>query len=219
MNDLIDFLKSLVITTAQIDKKYRGTIPDIVSKMKSAFQDSDAEQETTKIKKRKARKMKLGKDGLYPTEDDHVRKWWNARKPEFKDEETMTTVEPQETKHQISWLRLRETQLQMIIILEILALEPLVTPQDGQDPQLPGLPGLDDAVTKPAKDTKKRNRNNLPSLIDFHTNWLNIWQSTTLDEAKLPDNTQMDKEPETQKSLKGTADPLKDFCVDIIVPL
>ncbi|XXG98129.1 hypothetical protein Hte_004450 [Hypoxylon texense] len=218
MNDLIDFLKSLVITTTQVDKKYRQTIPDIISKMRTTFQDSDAEHDTTKIKRRKTKKMKLGKDGLYPTEDDHVRKWWNARKPEFKDDEMMTTVEPQETKHQISWLRFRETQLQMIIILEILALEPLITPQDGQDPQLPGLPGLDDAVTKSAGDTKKRTRTNLPSLLDFHTNWLNIWQSTTLDETNLPDNTQVDKEPETQKSLKGSSDPLKDFCVDIIVP-
>ncbi|KAI0160930.1 DNA replication regulator SLD3-domain-containing protein [Hypoxylon sp. FL1284] len=215
MSDLIDFLKSLVVTTGQIDKKYRETIPDILSKMKSAFQDSDAEQEDTKTKRRKTKKIKLGKDGLYPAEDEHVRKWWDARKPEFKDDEAMTTVEPQETRHKISWLRLRETQLQMIIILEILALEPLVTPQDGQEPQ---LPGLDEATSRPTKDSKKRNRSNLPSLIDFHTNWLNIWHSTTLDEVKLPDSAEIDKELETQKSLKATSDPLKDFCVDIIVP-
>ncbi|KAI1762979.1 DNA replication regulator SLD3-domain-containing protein [Hypoxylon sp. FL1150] len=218
MNDLMEFLKSLVITTTHIDKKYRQTVPDIISKMKSTFQDSEAEQESTKTRKRKAKKMKLGKDGLYPAEDEHVRKWWNARKPEFKDDETMTTVDPQDTKHKISLLRLRETQLQMIIILEILALEPLVTPKDGEESQLPGLSGLDEEAPKPTKDTKKRNRNNLSSLIDFHTNWLNIWQSTTLDEVKLPDDTQGGKEPETQKSSKITSDPLKDFCVDIIVP-
>ncbi|OTB19710.1 hypothetical protein K445DRAFT_313495 [Daldinia sp. EC12] len=219
MNDLVDFLKSLVMTTVQIDKKYRETIPDLISKMKPIFQDSDVDQANTKTKKRKTRKMKLGKNGLYPMEHEHIQKWWSARKPEFKDDEAMTTVEPQETRLQVAWLRSRETQLQMIIILEILALEPLVPPQNNQDSQLPGLP-LEEVPTEAPKDssTKKRNRHNLPSLVDVHADRLCIWQSTALDEVKLPDDTQASTELETQNSLRTTSDPLKDFCVDIIVP-
>ncbi|KAI8963327.1 DNA replication regulator SLD3-domain-containing protein [Daldinia sp. FL1419] len=216
MNDLVDFLKSLVMTTAQIDKKYRETLPDLISKMKPIFQDSDAEQGSAKTKKRKSRKMKLGKNGLYPMEHEHIQKWWSARKPEFKDDEIMTTTEPQETKLQVAWLRSRETQLQMIIILEILALEPLVPPQTNLDSQLPGLP-LEEIPSEVPKD-KKRSRQNLPSLVDVHADRLCIWQSTALDEVKLPDDTQASTESEMQKSSRATSDPLKDFCVDIIVP-
>lgn len=222
MNDLIDFLKSLVMTTSQIDKKYRESIPDIMSKMKSTFEDSDVENGTAKAKKRKARKMKLGKDGLYPMEDGHVRQWWTARKPQYRDEEeAMTRTEPQDAKLQVAWLRSRETQLQMIIILEILALEPLVTPRDDGDSQLPGLATLDDPATKTPIDmpTRKRCKHDLPSLVDVHADRLCIWQSTSLDDMKLPDHSQRNEDLESQKSLRATSDPLKDFCVDIIVPL
>ncbi|KAI1657079.1 DNA replication regulator SLD3-domain-containing protein [Daldinia decipiens] len=219
MNDLVDFLKSLVMTTTQIDKKYRETIPDLISKMKPIFQDSDVEQGNAKTKKRKTRKMKLGKNGLYPMEHEYIQKWWSARKPEFKDDEAMTTTEPPETKLQVAWLRSRETQLQMIIILEILALEPLVPSQSNQDSQLPGLP-LEELPAEAPKDnsTKKRNRHNLPSLVDVHADRLCIWQSTALDGVKLPDDAQASAQLETQKSSRATSDPLKDFCVDIIVP-
>ncbi|KAI2611991.1 DNA replication regulator SLD3-domain-containing protein [Hypoxylon sp. NC1633] len=217
MSDLIDFLKSLVKTTGQIDKKYRKTIPDIISKMKRMFQDSDAEQSAAK-KKRKTNKIRLGRDGLYPMEEDHVRKWWTVRKPRSKDDEVMTTAAPHEAKLQIAWLRSRETQLQMIIILEILALEPLVA-QDSKDSQLPGLSALEEAVTETPKDVapKKRNRHSLSSFIDVHADRLCIWQST-LDEVKLPDDSHVGNDPETQRSSRMTSDPLKDFCVDIVMP-
>ncbi|KAI0376255.1 DNA replication regulator SLD3-domain-containing protein [Hypomontagnella monticulosa] len=218
MNDLVDFLKGLVMTTAQIDKKYRETIPELISKMKPIFQDSDDER--AKAKKRRSKKMRIGKDGLYPMEYENIRKWWDPRKPHFKDDEAMTTTEPQYTKYQIACLRSRETQLQMIIILEILALEPLVAAHKDKDPQLPGLPGLEDTPTEAPKDTpaKKRNRHNLPSLVDVHADRLCIWQSTTLDVVKFPANVQLSKEMETQNSSKGSSDPLKDFCVDIVMP-
>ncbi|KAI2466134.1 DNA replication regulator SLD3-domain-containing protein [Annulohypoxylon bovei var. microspora] len=217
MNDLVGFLKSLAMTTAQIDKKYRETIPDIISKMKPMFQDSDDEQANAKTKKRKAKKMKLGKDGLYPMENDRIKKWWDSRKPQFKDDEDMTTNEPHETKLQVAWLRSRETQLQMIIILEILALEPSVTSRNDEDSQLPGLPGLDEPAPEVSKSTsskKRSGRNNLPVLVDIHADRLCIWQSTALDGVKFLSAGRESQEPNTQKSL----DPLKDFCVDIIVP-
>ncbi|KAI1214152.1 DNA replication regulator SLD3-domain-containing protein [Annulohypoxylon truncatum] len=217
MSDLIGFLRSLVMTTAQIDKKYRETIPGIIAKMKPMFEDSDAEQANAKTKKRKVKKMKLGKDGLYPMEDDRIRKWWDARKPQSKRDEDMTTTdtESHETKLQIAWLRSRETQLQMIIILEILALEPVVASRNEGDSQLPGLPGLE-PTAEPPKETppkKGKGRNNLPLLVDLHADRLCIWQSTSLDGVKFLAG-QESQEQNTQKAL----DPLKDFCVDIIVP-
>ncbi len=64
MDDLVDFLKSLVMTTTTLDKKYRETIPQILEDMKSRVESS--EDGEAKSKKKKAKKMKLGRKGLYP---------------------------------------------------------------------------------------------------------------------------------------------------------
>ncbi|KAI1129555.1 DNA replication regulator SLD3-domain-containing protein [Nemania abortiva] len=223
MSDLVEFLKSLVMTTAQIDKKYRETIPKIQSEMKTVIEDSDAEQRRAKTKprKRKIKKAKLGKDGLYPDEDDHVRRWWANHKPLPKDDEESTTksTEQQDIKLQVSLLRSRETQLQMIIVLEILSLEPLIAREAANDPQLPGLPPTEQSLDSPKEiPTKKRNKHNFPFLLDVHADRLCIWQSTALDEFNAMNESQTGHGLESQKSLKSTSDPLRDFCVDIIVP-
>ncbi|KAI0485301.1 DNA replication regulator SLD3-domain-containing protein [Xylariaceae sp. FL0804] len=221
MNDLIDILKGLVLTTMQVDKKYRETLPNIISKMKTTFEDSDIEQSagTGKTRKRKSKKMKLGKDSLYPNEEDHVRRWWAVRKPQPIDDDMSTIVDPQETKLQVSLLRSRETQLQMIIILEILALEPLRTAANAAESQLPGLPPAEDTAAPPKEaPVKKRSKHNFPFLLDVHADRLCIWQSTALDEVKMLEESHVPTQHESQKSLRSTSDPLKDFCVDIIVP-
>ncbi|KAI1308067.1 DNA replication regulator SLD3-domain-containing protein [Xylaria venustula] len=222
MCDLVEFLKSLVMATVQIDKKYREAIPKIQLEMKATIEDSDAEQGQVKIKprKRKPRKMKVGKDGLCPDEVDHIRKWWAIHRPLPQDEETSTTksAEAQDIKLQTSLLRSRETQLQMIIILEILALEPMVARETINESQLPGLLPDEESLNS-LKETalKKRNKHNFPMLLDVHADRLCIWQSTALDELNI-NESQIGSRSESQKSSKATSDPLKEFCVDIIVP-
>jgi DNA replication regulator SLD3 len=217
MNDLVEFLKSLVMTTIVIDKKYRETIPEIVAKMKTLTQDS--ETSTPKPRKRKAKKPKLGKDGLYPGEIDHIRRWWTSHQPVSSgdDEKTFTATE---SKYHISSLRRRETQLQMILILEILALEPVALAKSAEC-QLPGMEAeADSREASQEPSTKKRNKHNLPVLLDVHADRLCIWQSTTLDEVKAVAESQVPTEGVAgEEPERANSDPLRDFCVDIIVPL
>lgn len=215
MSDLIEFLKSLVMTTVQIDKKYRETIPGIITKMKTLVESSD--EGDSKAKKRKIKKMKLGKDGMYPGEDEHVRKWWESNKPELRDDDTAIT--PTQVKSHVSLLRTRETQLQMILILEILALEPLRLADEDEDSQLPVLPG--EAEHKKITETqpKKRSKHNFPVLVDVHADRLCIWQSTASDEMKLLEDSQVSAPVGGEPVQKASSDPLKDFCTDIIMPL
>ncbi|KAK2065333.1 hypothetical protein LY76DRAFT_499618 [Colletotrichum caudatum] len=213
MNDLIDFLKSLVMTTVQIDKKYRETIPDIISKLKTHIDNSD---EGSKPKRRKSKKMKLGKDGMYPEEDDHVRKWWSLNQPEFGDEDKPIT--PAQIKSHVSLLRTRETQLQMILILEILALEPLRTVEGAGESQLPGLPDEPEAEKAAETQPKKRSKHNFPVLADVHADRLCIWQSTASDELRMLEDSQVTAPSGGEQVLKASPDPLKDFCTDIIMP-
>ncbi|KAM0554098.1 hypothetical protein ACHAPJ_006896 [Fusarium lateritium] len=212
LGDLIEFLKSLVLTTVQIDKKYRETIPALIAQMKTVVDSS----EEGRKRKRRAKKMKIGKDGLYPHEDTHIRKWWAVNKPELKEDET--DLPAQQIKSLTSMLRTRETQLQMIIILEILALTPLKPADDAEDSQLPPLPGAAESQGDMAPPTKKRNKHNLPVLVDVHADRLTIWQSTVSDEQLLLEDSQVSQAPDGQSQQKASSEPLKDFCVDIIVP-
>lgn len=218
MNDLIDFLKSLVMTTVVIDKKYRETIPGTVEKLKTLVDESgDGE---TKPKKRKRKKPKLGKDALYPSEHEHVRRWWAVHGPVSNGESEKSTRD-METKYHISCLRKRETQMQMILILEILALEPLSRPvEDTEEIQLPGAESQT-IPREPVQEaaTKKRNKNNLPVLLDVHADRLCIWQTTTTDEVKaLAESQALGGGSEPQRPDRVNSDSLRDFCVDIIVP-
>lgn len=217
MADLIEFLKSLILTTVQIDKKYRETAPEIISQL-SVFADSSDE---ARSKRRKAKKMKIGKNGLYPTEDDRIRRWWNANKPELDEEQH--TFSATQIKPHLALLRTRETQLQMIVILEILALEPLKANDDAIDSSLPVLPGASSTAqvhrSQAALQTKKRNKHNLPVLLDVHADRLTIWQSTASDEQQLAEDSQVNRQSlNGQRVQKSSSEPLKDFCTDVIVP-
>ena len=215
MKDLVEFLKSLVMTTIIIDKKYRETVPEILSKMKTLVDSSDDGEQ--KAKKRKTKKMKLGKDGLYPTEEEHVKRWWTIHRPEVRDEDE-TRPDEQQTRYHISCLRTRETQLQIILILEILALQALPAVVDAPDSQLPGAtPEKEMSLEAPSR---KRNKHNFPVLVDIHADRLCIWQSTVLDEVKVVAESQALRDAtESQELSKANSDPLKDFCIDIILPL
>jgi DNA replication regulator SLD3 len=108
----------------------------------------------------------------------------------------------------------------MILILEILALEPLALAK-GVECQLPGMEINGDArEASQEPSARKRNKHNLPLLLDVHADRLCIWQSTTLDEVKAVAESQMPSEGQgADQPERANSDPLRDFCVDIIVPL
>lgn len=219
LGDLLDFLRSQILSTVQIDKKYRETVPELLSRAGANVESSDEGRR----KRRRSKKMKIGKDGLYPGEDESIRAWWAANKPELKEDESGVSMT--DIKAHASLLRTRETQLQMIIILEILALEPLTAQEQPPDTDLPSLPGLAESSAKMAPPplpppAKKRSKHNLPVLVDVHTDRLTIWQSMASDEQLLLQDTQVPS-PSLQNEIqqKASSEPLRDFCVDVIVPL
>lgn len=211
--DLVSFLRGLIIPLRQMNKKYQETIPNIITEMRTRV-DSSGEE---KRKKRKPRKMKIGRNGLYPREDEDIRAWWLANKPEPKDGEA--SIAGSQVKSYLSLLRSRETQLQIILCLEVLALEPLAATAGTADSQLPGVqPSIETEPTEPPK--KKTKEQNLNDLVDLHADLLCIWQSTASDEVRLLEGTQVtDHVAEGQKAQRASSEPLKDFCVDIIIPL
>lgn len=218
-SDLLNFLKSLVVTIPLIDKKYKETVPKLVDEMKMLDNVSEVD-ESCKPRRRKPKKTKLGKDGLWTSEVEHVRKWWTANKPRAPEGEGSPT-NPQEVKYHISCLRTRESQLQMIILLEILALEAVRSADDAQDSQLPGMPVETLSKERSAEPvSKKKDKHDFSLLLNLHADRMSIWQSTTLDEMEMiAAEAQAKSGQQIQKSSRANSDPLADFCIDIIVPL
>ncbi|KAH6685277.1 DNA replication regulator SLD3-domain-containing protein [Plectosphaerella plurivora] len=216
MNDLIEFLKSLTVSTVQVDKKYRVTIPEIITRTATLVETSD---EGGRAKKKKPRKMKIAKNGLYPGEESQIKKWWLANKPELTADET--SIPPAQITSHVELLRARETELQIIVILEILALQLLHAREANAEGHLPGLGGDAEPQKEAAAPvSKKRNKDKLSDLVECHADRLCIWQSTASDELRQLEDSQVPVPPTAggQAARRATADTLKDFCTDIILP-
>ena len=210
MNDLVTFLEGLVLSTNLLDKKYRDGLPSSIALIDIVDHSGNDATKTKAKRKKSIKKMKPGKNGLYPNEDENVRKWWAAHDDDFEAGVPGRTREDM-TKTRLASLRIRETQLQMILILEILALKPLTSVVEED---LLGLPG--DSQDVPATRTSKAKRSeDLSILMDVHIDRLCIWQSLSLETVKT-DNADLHL---TLSANKHTENVTRDFCVDIIAPL
>jgi len=225
MDDLVGFLESLVLPTSLVDKKYKDGVPKLVSGLIIGEGSADEDEQTkSKTKKQRSKKMKPGKNGLYPAEETYIRQWWAS------DDANAEVGSPGSSKNdtirkKVAQLRIRETQLQMIVILETLALRPLATPQADRNGDLPTMGqnlGASDSKTSTSKKPKKPL--NLTVLIDVLVDRLCIWQSVAAEEGRsLPGAVKDATSKAEHGSLAGThehvTDVLRDFCVEVIVPL
>ena len=220
MNEHIAFLQSLIMTTKLIDKKYSDGVPACVSLIDVHDQSADdANQSSEKTKKRKSNKrMKFGKDGLYPTEDSFIRRWW-ASLDDDAESGTPGVSREDRIKSRISQLRVRETQLQMIVILEALALQPLSSTLEDLGGGLPAaLPSAADPNGKD-KSAKPKKLDNLIMLIDVHIDRLCIWQDIAIEGTNSARRDVQNRNANSSDLPRHTDNILRDFCVEVIGPL
>ena len=223
LNDYIAFLESLVMSTALIDKKYRDGVPNCISLVDVQDHSADeAGHAAAKTKKRRSsKKMKPGKNGLYPMEETLIRRWWSGHDDEL-DSGAPGSSREELTKTRIAQMRIRETQLQMVLILEVLALQPLASAAADIEDGLPTALPTSELLGSKEKLAKSKKPDHLATLIDVHIDRLCIWQSVALEAVKAPHG---DKQNATEKpngslaSAKHTDNILRDFCVEVIAPL
>lgn len=189
------FLADMIMTSSVSDRKYKNVWPDKLKTMvplaEQRASDID-DNKGQKTNKRKKSKMKPNKSGLLPGEEDKFSSWWYS-------DDTLLSIGDMELlevrfKRRSLSLRTREAFLQIIVMLEVAALE-LHTQHDA-----------DQKITEPAN--RKSHKGGLEILLDK----LCIWHS--LDHGPLADLG--DKKDEEKAS---TPDLLRDFCVEVIVPL
>ncbi len=200
-----------------MDKKYREALPNIVKELPISVLTEDEIPAIVSVqekKERKSKKGKIGKNGLYHGEEASITRWWLTRdKPiaindssDGKDEAIRAILMEQ---------RARETQLQIILVLETLALE-ASTPET-KDNQEKSQNNIQEQESSQIKKQKSKKPQDLNTLLDLLVDRLCIWQSMNTIEGKAPQPA----EPPTTQQVGKASDKahLRDFCVDVVLPL
>lgn len=191
-----------------MDLKYRETLPPTVRDAMLIVSDD----ETAQKKKRKSRKKKIGKDGLYPEEEDFIRRWWKDRS--VSENGMVETSREAEMKKHVADLRLRETQLQILLILETMALESTIAndtkmPENGENGGKP--------AEEPTKKPKSKKLQDLNVVLELHLDRMCIWHAVSFDELTVSESVK-DSESNHLSGKKAESDAVRDFCTEVIIP-
>lgn len=216
-SELIAFLRDAILSASVMDKKFRDGIAGIVKELPAPGLESP--EQPAKAKKKRKWKSKRDKAGFYVDEKQCIEKWWHA------DDEASGGMSSAETadvglKRRIPRLRSRETYLQLVLALEVLALEaslPLQLEQKlhEKDPAVAQnleTQGQDSSVPPDSRKTKAKKSQDLPALLDTLVDRLCIWHSLDSSSPAKKDNTD-----ETDPT-DGGNDELKSFCIGVIIP-
>ena len=206
----------MVLSAQMLDKKYREIVPGLIKELPfstSCADDSAVILQSMKQTK-KSKRSGLRKNGLFANEEIDLSRWWLNKDisdltcdTEDARQECITTM--------LSYQKSRETQLQITIMLEALALEAVAQERSG-GALTSGAPVID--VDK-SKKTKKPQ--NLDTLLDLFVDRLSIWQTMTLGEAESSKAKAETQVAETTGNGESSARPniLHQFCVDVVIPL
>ena len=208
-DELIDYYREAILAAKKMDLKFKESLPAAMRDAVLAVSDNEGASGT---KKRKTKKKKLGKNGLYPEEDGFIHKWWKDRS---MTESVHENAREAETKKQISDLRLRETQLQILLILEVLSLESN-TPNSTDQPNNGDVANEDASTTKKTRTKKPQDLN---VLLELHLDRLCIWHAVSMEESTGVESAKTSSFNENHMSGKKVeSDAVRDFCTEVIIP-
>lgn len=204
-----------------MDNKYREALPELV---KGFPFDSLSDEERTMVvekisnRSRRSKKTNVGKNGLYPGEETNIARWWLSRDLSSVDCDSANTKE-EATRSAVLGQRIRETQMQIILSLETLALESLEPSQLVEKSPPAELIERDNGSQNKKKKSKKPQ--DLTMLLDLLVDRLCIWQSTSVDETKTSHSEDRPTPQHGAESIAKAAgsDHLRQFCVDVVLPL
>ena len=177
----------------------------------------DCEPYLTSLRKKakKFKKDKVNKSGLHPGEEVDIARWWLTFDGfDLSNGEMPTQAELLKTR--ISKLRTRETQAQLILALEMIAMEQRKRSAGGlSEPQIHQL----EKEKQPVKRKKTKKTLDPQVLVEMMLDRLCIWQSMTTDEkGQTPHNKTEESYPASKDGTYTSSDELKNFCIDVVVP-
>jgi DNA replication regulator SLD3 len=199
-------------------------LPTLLSTLMPEGSAEDGSKTPVKVKKLKSKKLKPGKNGLYPAEDTYICRWWGSRDTDG-DKDAPGGSREDVLRKRVAQLRIREVQLQMIVILETLALQSLVTSPTDQSGELPSIGQIDGASDgKTTICSKLKKPLDLAGLIEVNIDRLCIWQSLAAEDGRATSTLKEASNIGPKSSGLSTthdhaADILREFCIEVIVPL
>lgn len=202
-----------------MDKKYRETLPSMVKELPvGVFSEDENDSIFTSFRKkpRKTKTSKPGKDGLYPEEEVSVVRWWLSRSNCVDNEDSFANRE-ESVRIRLLEQKARETQLQIILVLETLALEASKLEKKSED--VPAVIREENCPSKQKPKTKKLQDLNV--LLNLLVDRLCIWQSMSTEEGSSSTNANkfdFQKTGMTPNQVPNV-DILRNFCVDVVLPL
>lgn len=215
LTELASHLRSSILSTATMDKKYKEAVPTVVQSLPTeVVSEDDTSTVIAEVQKkiRKTKKQKISKDGLYPSEELNIARWWLCRDSSVEVEGNAEDS----TKASLLELRARETQMQIILLLETLALESSHSITNDENTMKDVNPQAeDDSQTKKRKPKKPQD---LSVLLDILVDRLCIWQSMRVDDDKPTGKHETQSQIQI-KNIDRSVDTLKTFCVDVVLPL
>ncbi|KKZ62507.1 hypothetical protein EMCG_03088 [[Emmonsia] crescens] len=207
--DLSNFYRECILPVKKMDLKYKDSLPEAIQNIPIGMSDDEFPANTAKPRTRKAKKAKLGKNGLYPEESDLVRKWWRNRSLSEASVPQQSSRQ-EEVKRLIGDLRLRETQLQVLLILETISLEASYSSRAAQEPVT-----TETQASQTPKRTKEKKQQDLNVLLELLVDRLCIWHAVSFGDI-LPTESASGKSESDGKT--AGSDKLRDFCTEVIIP-
>ncbi|KIV88891.1 hypothetical protein PV10_08522 [Exophiala mesophila] len=208
--ELADFYRQCILPTAKIDLKYKDSISTVINQARM-----DPEGATLPKKKGPKKKTKLGKDCLWPSEDDFVQKWWSLRDTKSN----LLSVEDHapELRRLVADLRMRETKMQLLLILEVMLLDLAMSRlserpvPDDPDIKVESLEADSSIVLAktPLKQPKKKR--DLSVELEMMIDRLCIWHSISFEDV-------ISIEGKNDNTKTNSNDSLRDFCKDVLIP-
>ena len=224
--NLLEILRSSILpvkgkgNSAKIDKKYATSIPELVKEIPPGSTADDEGQLKSIFgdKSRKSRKRKkINPDGFFPGEEDYIVKWWIDR------ENTTTNGSADDTQEKrirtaCSCQKPREMQLQVVLILEILALE-LQELNEGSKSLAEATQPADLTSQGIIREDKKST--DYSKILDILLEKLQIWETTNQEILDLGkgDTSAASTIKNKSSRMNVGSDCLRSFCTEVIMPL
>ncbi|EEH45777.1 uncharacterized protein PADG_01927 [Paracoccidioides brasiliensis Pb18] len=207
---LSSFYRECILPVKKVDIKYKDSLPEAIQNIPIGMSDDEGPVNTTTLRKRRGKKAKIGKNGLYPEETGFIMKWWKNRS--FSEASVpRESSRKEEMKRLIGDLRMRETQLQVLLILETIYLEA------SAGKSCEGSSSTETRVIQAAKKTNAEKQQDLNVLLELLVDRLCIWHAVSFgDLLHTESSSSTGKKETTGKSAEN--DKLRDFCTEVIIP-
>ena len=163
-------------------------------------------------KKIPKRGKKLGKNGLYSDEAEYVRRWWQRQDLGYGAATSAGDMEKR-MRAAISDLRNRESMLQILLVLEIIALDSQKQDQPEETPFK--LESQEQGANTRTPVKKSQRKHDLQIDLDPLLDRLCIWQTLGMD--GLLESPEKPQDSSTTAA-GGAKDKLRDFCTDVVLP-